>query len=56
MPGNELAMLARLQEFQETFRQKHGREMTGEELNILHTAREIIECRLLEHELEKGAA
>jgi hypothetical protein len=56
MPGNELSMLARLQEFERAFRQKYGREMTAEELSSLQAAREILERRLRETISEKGAA
>jgi hypothetical protein len=48
-------MLAKIQDFEETFKQRYGRKMTDYELSMLKTAREIVDRELRAENSEKAA-
>ena len=55
MPEDPHSILDRIREFQRTFEQRYGRQMTEEERSILEVAKENIQQKLGTEFLEKAA-
>ena len=49
-------MRAKIEDFEKTFEQRHGRKMRDDELAMLKTAKEIVERELGAEKLRKKAA